>query len=211
MSANRALREQQLELYRFQAEEIDTAALDPGEYEELEARASVLQNLEKLKKEAGGVHGALYEADGSVLERLKTLSGVLEELADLDANLKPVSNALKDAAIQVEEVSFDLSRYLDKLDLDPGELAEANERLNAIHRILNKYGGPTPRPNGRFQRRRQGRRARRDDPFRAARPFRHRDGLRLPPGDRREDRGAGTGHRRPGRASKVRSSPFWRN
>lgn len=142
LSANRLLREQQLELYRFQAEEIDAAALDPNEYEELELRATVLKNLERLKKDAGSVHGALYEADGSVLERLKTLSGILEESADLDANLKPVANALKDAAIQVEEVSFDLSRYLDKLDLDPGELAETNERLNTIHRLLNKYGSP---------------------------------------------------------------------
>src|SRR5215211_5907710 len=51
LSANRTLREQQLELYRFQADEIDAAGLDPAEYQELEARASILQNLEKLKKD----------------------------------------------------------------------------------------------------------------------------------------------------------------
>ena len=39
----------------------------------------------------------------------------------------------------MEEVAFDLSRYLDKLDLDPGELVEVNDRLNTINRILNKY------------------------------------------------------------------------
>src|SRR5437879_5748824 len=59
LSANKTLREQQLELYQFQAEEIDNAQLDAAEYEELEARAGVLKNLEKLKKEAGAVHGAL--------------------------------------------------------------------------------------------------------------------------------------------------------
>ena len=32
---------------------------------------------------------------------------------------------MRDATIQLEEAAFDLSRYLDKLDLDPGELAEA--------------------------------------------------------------------------------------
>jgi len=55
LTVNRTLREQQLELYRFQAEEIDAANLDPGEYEELEARASVLQNLEKIKKDTSAV------------------------------------------------------------------------------------------------------------------------------------------------------------
>src|ERR1700722_10552126 len=46
LSANRTLRQQQLELYRFQAEEIDSAELQPAEYQELAARASVLGNLE---------------------------------------------------------------------------------------------------------------------------------------------------------------------
>src|SRR5688500_13911188 len=59
LSASRTLREQQLELYRFQADEIDTAELNVAEYEELQARASVLTNVEKLKKDAGSVHGAL--------------------------------------------------------------------------------------------------------------------------------------------------------
>src|SRR4051794_37830749 len=87
LAANRTPREQQLELYRFQADEIDTAELDAGEFAELEARASVLQNLEKLKKEAGHVHAALYEADGSVLERLKMMSAIVSELAGIDPAL----------------------------------------------------------------------------------------------------------------------------
>ena len=49
---------------------------------------------------------------------------------------------MRDATIQLEEVAFDLCRYLDKLDLDPAELAEVNDRLNTINRILNKYGDP---------------------------------------------------------------------
>ncbi|CAA9422280.1 MAG: DNA repair protein RecN, partial [uncultured Phycisphaerae bacterium] len=142
LSASRALREQQLELYRFQADEIDTAELDPGEYAELEARASVLENLGKLKKDAGNIHGALYEADGSVLERLKMMSAILAELAGLDVNLKPTADNMRDAMIALEEVAFDLSRYLDKLDMDPAELAEVNDRLNTVNRILNKYGDP---------------------------------------------------------------------
>jgi DNA repair protein RecN (Recombination protein N) len=140
LTANRTLRQQQLELYRFQADEIDAAQLSPGEYEELQARSTVLRNLEKLKKEAGSAYSALYEADGSVLERLKMMVGVLAELSGLDAQLKEVSTGLRDATIQLEEVAFDLSRYLDRLDLDPEELAEVEERLNALNRVLNKYG-----------------------------------------------------------------------
>jgi DNA repair protein RecN (Recombination protein N) len=142
LSTNRTLREQQLELYRFQAKEIDSAELNAAEYKELLARTSVLENLEKLKKETITIHTDLYEADSSILDRLKSMGGTLAELSSLDGNLKPTAGSLRDAAIALEEVAFDLARYLDKLDLDPGELAEANERLNAIQRVLSKYGDP---------------------------------------------------------------------
>jgi DNA repair protein RecN (Recombination protein N) len=140
LAASRTLRRQQLDLYRFQADEIDNAQLEPGEYAELQSRASVLTNLEKLKRDAGAVHAAVYEADGSVLERLKGAASVLMELADIDSNLKPIAQGLREATIQVEESTYDLSRYLDRLDLDPAELAEVNDRLNVIHRVVNKYG-----------------------------------------------------------------------
>jgi DNA repair protein RecN (Recombination protein N) len=142
LSTNRTLREQQLELYRFQANEIDEVALDPAEYVELQARASMLQNLEKLKKDAGAVHSSLYEMDGAVLERLKMMGAVLAELSVLDQQIKPTADSLREATISLEEVAFDLSRYLDKLDLDPGEITEVSDRLNTFNRILNKYGDP---------------------------------------------------------------------
>ena len=140
LDANRNLREQQLELYRFQTNEIDNAQLDPAEYDELEARSSLLTNLEKLKKETGSVYGALYEVDGSILERLKMMTGVLADLATLDTGLKDIAGNVRDATISLEESALDLSRYLDKLDIDPGELAEVEERLNTINRVLSKYG-----------------------------------------------------------------------
>ncbi|HEV8606005.1 MAG TPA: DNA repair protein RecN [Tepidisphaeraceae bacterium] len=143
LAASRTLRQQQLELYRFQADEIDKAEIALGEFEELGARSSVLRNLEKLKKEAGAVHGALYEMDGSVLERLKMMAAVLSELTIVDQQVGPISQAMREATIQLEETAFDLSRYLDRLELDPGELAEVDERLNVLNRVLNKYGQST--------------------------------------------------------------------
>jgi len=140
LRAGENLNRQQLELYRFQAEEIDRAELAAGEYEELQARSSVLLNLEKLKKDAGATHAALYEADGAVLERTKMMAAVLAELSGLDVNLAGVAASMRDATIALEEIAFDLSRYLDRLDLDPAEIGEVNDRLNVLNRILNKYG-----------------------------------------------------------------------
>jgi DNA repair protein RecN (Recombination protein N) len=144
LAASHTLRAQQMELYRFQAAEIDNAQLDPAEFEELRSRATVLTHLEKLRKDVTAVHGALYEADGSILERLKMMASVLSELCELDQNIKPVAGAVRDATLQLEDSAFDLGRYLNKLELDPAELAEVNDRLTLVNRLLNKYGDTVP-------------------------------------------------------------------
>jgi DNA repair protein RecN (Recombination protein N) len=134
------LRLQQLDFARFQANEIDSAELREGEYEELSARSQVLNNLEKLRKDAGAVHSALYEADGAILDRLQVMAGVLSELCMVDQSLEPIAKSAKEATVTLSEASFDLGRYLNRLDLDPAELVEVNDRLNIINRLLKKYG-----------------------------------------------------------------------
>ena len=142
LRAGRSLRQQQLELYRVQANEIDSAGVDEREYDELTTRAAVLSNLEKLKRDAGAAHAALYDSEGSILERLKMLSAVLSELAGLDASVGGVAASARDATVLLEECAFDLGRYLDKLDLDPSELAEVSDRLTTLNRLMHKYGDP---------------------------------------------------------------------
>lgn len=141
LTASRTLRKQQLDLYEFQAKEIDDAQPAAGEQEELEARHRVLSNLEKIKKQAGAAYGALYEEEGAAIERVKGVAGLLLELAELDEGLKPVAGQIRDAAMSLDDAAFSLRRYVDKLDLDPEELAEVTDRLNLVNRLIDKYGG----------------------------------------------------------------------
>jgi DNA repair protein RecN (Recombination protein N) len=141
LTASRTLRKQQLELYEFQAKEIDEAALVPGEHDELQARSRVLSNLEKIKRTAGAAYGSLYEEEGSIVERLKNTMVVLLELAELDESLTPLATQIKDAAASLDDAAFSLRRYVDRLDLDPDELVEVTDRLNLVNRLIDKYVG----------------------------------------------------------------------
>ncbi len=140
LHASQSLRRQQLELYEFQADEIDQAEPDAAEYEELQARHKLLSNLGKVQRDAGAAYAALYEAEGSILERLHALVGVLRQLSDLDEELGPVAETVKAAVSQLQDAGFDLSRYLNRIDLDPQELGEAADRLNLLNRLVHKYG-----------------------------------------------------------------------
>jgi DNA repair protein RecN (Recombination protein N) len=141
LEAGRKVREQTLELYEFQAKELEAAALDPAEFESLQGRAGVLENLEQLKTDSADAHAELYDAEGAIVDRLKAMVRTLEDLAALDAGVLPIVENVRNGSILLEEAARDLGRYIDKLDLDPAELAEVNERLTVIHRVLHKYGG----------------------------------------------------------------------
>jgi DNA repair protein RecN (Recombination protein N) len=139
LAATANLRAQQLELYRFQAEEIDKAEPQPGEFPELRARDAVLNSVHKLKAEAGQAHAALYEADGSVTERLQAIAHVLIDLAELDESLSPIAEQVRTATLSLQESAYDLNRYLDRLEHDPVEAAEITDRLNTLNRLIQKY------------------------------------------------------------------------
>src|SRR5947208_555941 len=83
---------------------------------------------------AAAGNGARSQMDASVLERLKMMSAVLSQLAMIDQQVAPIAKSMREATIGLEETAFDLSRYLDRLELDPAELAEVDERLNILNR-----------------------------------------------------------------------------
>ncbi|MBI1375492.1 MAG: DNA repair protein RecN [Phycisphaera sp.] len=148
LTASQTLRRQQLELYEFQAREIDDAEPIEGEYEETAARERLLSNLATVQRDAHAVYGALYESDASVVERLTAIVALLRELADTDEQLKDVSSAADGAVATLQDVAFDLSRYLNRLELDPAELAELTDRINTLNRLIHKYGSSTPAAGG---------------------------------------------------------------
>ncbi|MEX2673355.1 MAG: DNA repair protein RecN [Phycisphaeraceae bacterium] len=149
LDASQTLRDQQLELYRFQADEIDAAEPMEGEDIQIEARHRLLANLEKIGRDAAAATSALYESDGAVVENLQAILGIVRELTELDEAIKPVAELLHGAAAQLQDAAFDLARYQNRLDLDPAELAEVTDRLNTLNRLIHKYGSQGPGPGGR--------------------------------------------------------------
>ncbi|MCY2928962.1 MAG: DNA repair protein RecN [Planctomycetota bacterium] len=132
-------RAEQLELYRFQIDEIDSAKLVAGEYEEARNRHSVLKNATKLKAQSAQVLEGLSEGDETVLERLGTMVKSLQELVRLDASLTDLAGQVEGGRGILQDVATALGRYQDRLDVDPGELQKVEERLDVLNRLIHKY------------------------------------------------------------------------
>lgn len=147
LEASATLRRQQLELYEFQADEIDKAQPVAGEYEELNARHRLLSNLEKIAQQSAAVYAALYDSEGAIVERLGAMMSILNDLAELDGELAEPAETTKNALAQLQDVAFTINRYASRLDMDPAELGEVESRLNTLNKLIQKYG-PAPGNRG---------------------------------------------------------------
>lgn len=135
-----ALRREQLDLLQFQAGEIDAVEPTAGEYEELAARHRVLSEVDRLTRQVGLAHNVLSDSDESIASRLAALVGIMRELVEIDSALGEAAGQIESAAACVQDAAFVLGRYLGRLDLDPAELGEITDRLNALNRLIAKYG-----------------------------------------------------------------------
>jgi DNA repair protein RecN (Recombination protein N) len=129
-----------LDYVRFQLEEIDRIAPAADELDRIEREAKLLRHQEVLLETARRGAHELYEADGSVFERLGSLAKSLEEVSRHDESLAPDARQLAEAVVLVEEAARSLAAYGRGFDPDPGRLEALEERREALKRLTRKHG-----------------------------------------------------------------------
>lgn len=134
------LSESELELYRFQLEEITEAELDSAEITDLEEQYQRASNATELNQSVAAAIGIISDEEG-VVSKLNDLARVCRDLQDLDASLAGELNPVEASVIEIQEVDNALRNYLDRLDLDPTSFQELEERFNIIESLKRKYGG----------------------------------------------------------------------
>jgi DNA repair protein RecN (Recombination protein N) len=129
-----------VDLWSFQAKEIESAKLQAGEDEKLEAEKRVLANSEKLYSAAMSAYDALYDGAANANALLKSAERQLEELARYDEKFSEQVAALASARATVEDISATVRDYAERIDASPERLAAIEDRLAAIDRLKRKYG-----------------------------------------------------------------------
>ena len=134
-------RETKRELREFELRELDNAALESGEDDKLGNERNLLAHAERLKTLSEQAYGALYDEDGSVLSRLKSVFSDVEELGSIDDRWNRYV-AERDALTgQLEDLALDLRDYTGGLEVSPGKLDDIESRLALLERLKKKYGG----------------------------------------------------------------------
>lgn len=128
------------QLLEYQVKELDEFALQPGEYEQIEAEHAKLANSETLLQNTHLCLQMLQDGDDvTVGSLLKNVIANLENLTDMDPALKNVMDMLQEANIQIEESHYELNRYTDALELDPSRFNFIQERLSKAIELARKH------------------------------------------------------------------------
>lgn len=131
-----------LDILNYQIEEIQKADIRPGEKDELTEKLGFLRNAEKVLDLLHTAYAAL-NGDGEMPGAADVAADAASKLlsaADYSSDFTETANGVNDAAMNLSAYTEELRDKIYSLDYDPNETERAEERLDVIYRLSQKYG-----------------------------------------------------------------------
>lgn len=131
-----------LDILNYQIEEIQKADIRPGEKDELTEKLGFLRNAEKILDLLHMAYAAL-NGDGEMPGAADIAADAASKLlsaADYSSDFAETANGVNDAAMNLSAYTEELRDKIYSLDYDPNETERAEERLDVIYRLSQKYG-----------------------------------------------------------------------
>jgi len=130
-------RQRNLDLLKYQLNEIKTANLIEGEEEKLENKKKIIDNSEKI---IGTLNEANIAISENTIDLISSTIRNLENIEQIDNKYKESTQSLKSLYYELQEIARDLSGYKEEIYLDENEQKEVDERLDLIFSLKRKYG-----------------------------------------------------------------------
>lgn len=131
-----------LDILNYQIEEIQKADIRLGEKDELTEKLGFLRNAEKVLDLLHTAYAAL-NGDGEMPGAADIAADAASKLlsaADYSSDFAETANGVNDAAMNLSAYTEELRDKIYSLDYDPNETERAEERLDVIYRLSQKYG-----------------------------------------------------------------------
>jgi len=134
-------REREISLLKYECDEIEAAALVPGEDEELEDNYRRMMSSEKLLGLTREAMDAVSSDRGScVSSELSHAIQLIRKASVSDSSLNEMCDRLCEAEEIVGDFSISLSEYIDSLEFEPEEFEKTESRLNLINSLKARFG-----------------------------------------------------------------------
>lgn len=133
-------RERQIDILEFQVEEIKSAEVREGEFQQAESDLQRAMHRARLTELIQQALDALDGEEGGALTAAHQVVRNLESASEFDSSLKDATETARTASIELQEVRSSLSTYLSNLDADDAALEHLAERIDTLKSLFRKYG-----------------------------------------------------------------------
>ena len=130
-------RQRQLDLLKYQYEEIKNADLKIGEELELETNRKIMMNEEKISESINIVEDSLTE---KAVDAINESIRALEKIENIDETYSEKLNTLKNIYYDIQELSRDIVGMKQDNYFDEEQRQITEERLDMIFSLKRKYG-----------------------------------------------------------------------
>ena len=140
LSEHMAERARELDMLRFQIDEIEEAGLQPGEDEAIAEELKRLDSFDHIDKVLGSCYDAFYSGRHPLLDTVNAIKVEVNDLVKYDDEVKEISELVNSAYYQLEEAAQSLDRYRDSISYDEERYAYCQDRDSIIYGLKKKYG-----------------------------------------------------------------------
>ena len=140
LSEHMAERARELDMLRFQIDEIEEAGLQPGEDEAIAEELKRLDSFDHIDKVLGSCYDAFYSGRHPLLDTVNAIKVEVNDLVNYDDEVKEISELVNSAYFQLEEAAQSLDRYRDSISYDEERYAYCQDRDSTIYGLKKKYG-----------------------------------------------------------------------
>jgi len=130
----------ELDLLRFQVDEIESAQLSEDEEDGLEQSFRRVTNSARLAELVGEVKALVSESEPSSYDLILGAGRLINEMVNVDEGAEDLLDQQSQISEQINDLSAALEDYCDRLNLDPDQMREVEDRYNLVQSLKRKYG-----------------------------------------------------------------------
>lgn len=130
---------QRIDLYQFQLNELEEAALKADEEAQLIEERKRLVNFHKIFERANIAYDSI-SSEGKGLDFVGNAMNALEEVSEIDASFKDACEAVTTSFYAMQDAAYQIQNIIDNLEFDPERMNEVEHRLTVYQSMKRKYG-----------------------------------------------------------------------
>jgi DNA repair protein RecN (Recombination protein N) len=125
--------------FQFLFNELETAALQEGEQEEIEKKLKVLTHAEEIKISLYKTIHILSDSDTCVLNQLSEIVNLSASISKYHPELDELSSRMNSDHIDLKDVNSTLQKIVEEVLVDPKEKEILSDRIDLIYKLEKKH------------------------------------------------------------------------